>query len=163
MNRGSTNNTNSRSIELKRKWRPVTNVPSSQAIPRSLLHRLLLHLLVTSLRRVATNQISELATEIIRSSWKQANRPWQMSAYSWLTIPGPTLVSPRGAWRQPPGPNPLFRIRRYLIWKRLSAQAKVSFWPIVLAFSVRISNGKFRQWGWSVVHEMVVRIVKSAA
>jgi len=41
--------------------------------------------------------------------------PRHTSAYSRLTILGPTLVSVRGARPQPPGPKALLRILRYLI------------------------------------------------
>ena len=41
--------------------------------------------------------------------------PRHTSAYSLLTILGPTFVSLRGARPHPPGPNALLRMRRYLI------------------------------------------------
>ena len=46
---------------------------------------------------------------------RQTYLPWQTRAYSRLTIFGLTLVSPRGASPQAPGPNALLRTRRYLI------------------------------------------------
>ena len=46
---------------------------------------------------------------------KTADLPRHTNAYSRLTVLGPTFVSLRAARPHPPGPNAVFKIRRYLI------------------------------------------------
>ena len=50
-----------------------------------------------------------------RSIDKSTYRPSTTSAYSLVTDRWVTMVSPRGARPHAPGPNALFRMRRYLI------------------------------------------------
>ena len=57
----------------------------------------------------------EIKTKRLSVKIGATHRPWQTSAYSRLTIFGPTLVSLLGASPHPPGPNALLRIRLYLI------------------------------------------------
>lgn len=102
---------------------------SSLATPRSLQQRiraLLLHASVAvgipegskyscSPRAMATRLQIEVRVFDIILKYSFTYRPRQTRAYSRLTIFGPTLVSPRGARPQPPGPKALFKILRYLI------------------------------------------------
>lgn len=56
-----------------------------------------------------------LAFELCRACVKCSYRPPQTRPYSLVTSLPVTIVSPRGASPHPPGPNALFKIRRYLI------------------------------------------------
>jgi hypothetical protein len=56
-----------------------------------------------------------LVSRLIKVSCHVSYRPPQTSPYSLVTSFPVTIVSPLGARPQPPGPNALFNMRRYLI------------------------------------------------